>query len=64
MRRLWLLPIFLLAGCAGDPPVPPQLHSSVEVFPRVSLTPQQIQLVYAGVQRVLSDTPSKQQSTP
>ena len=47
MRRLWLLPMLLLAGCAGDPPAPPQLHSSVEVFPRVSLTQQQIQLVYA-----------------
>ena len=55
MRRLWLLPILLLAGCAGDTPAPPQLHSSVEIFPRVSLTQQQIQLVYAGVQRVLSD---------
>jgi hypothetical protein len=55
MRRLWLLPMLLLAGCAGDPPAPPQLHSSVQVFPRVSLTQQQIQLVYAGVQRVLSD---------
>ena len=55
MRRLWLFPILLLAGCAGDPPAPPQLQSSVQVFPRVSLTQQQIQLVYSGVQRVLSD---------
>ena len=55
MRRLWLLPILLLAGCAGDTPAPPQLQSSAQVFPRVSLTQQQIQLVYAGVQRVLSD---------
>jgi hypothetical protein len=55
MRRLWLLPILLLAGCAGDPPAPPQLHSSIEVFPRVSLTQEQMQLVYSGVQRVLSD---------
>ena len=55
MRRLWLVPIFSLAGCAGDAPAPPQLHSAVETYPRVSLTQQQIQLVYAGVQRVLSD---------
>ena len=55
MRRLWLFLMLLLAGCAGDTPAPPQLQSSAQVFPRVSLTQQQIQLVYAGVQRVLSD---------
>ena len=33
----------------------PQLHSAVETYPRVSLTQQQMQLVYSGVQRVLSD---------
>jgi len=58
MRRLWLMLILSLAGCAADPPAPPQLHSSIEVYPRVSLTQEQIQLVYAGVQRVLSDPSS------
>lgn len=55
MHRLWLVLILLLAGCAGDPPASPQLHSSVEVFPRVSLSQAQYQLIYSGVQRVLSD---------
>ena len=55
MRRLWLVLVALLAGCAGDTPAPPQLHSSIETFPRVSLTQQQYQLVYSGVQRMLSD---------
>ena len=55
MRRLWLVLTLSLAGCAGDAPAPPQLHSAVETYPRVSLTQDQIQLIYAGVQRVLSD---------
>jgi hypothetical protein len=58
MHRLWLILMLLLAGCAADPPAPPQLHSSIEVFPRVSLTQEQMQLVYSGVQRVLSDPSS------
>jgi hypothetical protein len=58
MRRLWLVLIVMLAGCAGDAPAPPQLHSAVEVYPRVSLTQEQIQLVYSGVQRVLRDPSS------
>jgi hypothetical protein len=56
--RLWLVLIVLLAGCAGDAPAPPQLHSAVEVYPRVSLAQEQIQLVYSGVQRVLRDPSS------
>lgn len=55
MHRLWLVLILLLTGCAGEPPASPQLHSSVEVFPRVSLSQAQYQLIYSGVQRVLSD---------
>ena len=55
MRRLWLVLTLSLAGCAGDAPAPPQLHSAVETYPRVSLTQEQIQLIYSGVQRVLSD---------
>ena len=55
MRRLWVILILSLAGCAGDAPAPPQLHSAVETYPRVSLTNEQIQLIYSGVQRVLSD---------
>jgi hypothetical protein len=55
MRRLWLVLVALLAGCAGDTPASPQLHSGVQTFPRVSLTQHQYQLVYSGVQRVLSD---------
>jgi hypothetical protein len=59
MRRFWPLFILLLAGCAAEPPVPPQMQTgSVEIYPRVSLTPQQMQQVYAGVQRVLSDPSS------
>jgi hypothetical protein len=55
MRRLWVILILSLAGCAGDTPASPQLHSAVETYPRVSLTHEQIQLIYSGVQRVLSD---------
>jgi len=55
MRRLWLVLTLSLAGCAGDTPAPPQLHSAVETYPRVSLSQEQIQLIYSGVQRVLSD---------
>jgi hypothetical protein len=52
--RYWPFLMLLLAGCAADPPAPPQVQSGlVEIFPRVSLTQEQIQMVYAGVQRVL-----------
>ena len=47
MRRLWVILILSLAGCAADAPAPPQLHSAVETYPRVSLTHEQIQLQYA-----------------
>ena len=52
-----LLLVLFIAGCApSEPPGAPQFQSSqVETYPRVSLTPEQVQLVYAGVQRVLSD---------
>ena len=54
---LWLVLILFLGGCAAsDPSATAQLQSNqVEVYPRVSLTPQQMQLIYSGVQRVLSD---------
>ena len=56
--HLLLFLVLFLAGCAADAPAPPQLHSSIEVYPRVSLTQEQVQLVYSGVQRVLSDPSS------
>jgi hypothetical protein len=54
---LWLVLILFLGGCAAsDPSATAQLQSNqVEVYPRVSLTPRQMQLIYSGVQRVLSD---------
>jgi hypothetical protein len=53
--RIWPFLILLLAGCAADPQT-----GSVEVYQRVSLAPQQAQLVYSGVQRVLSNPASAQ----
>ena len=50
--------MLLLAGCAAEPS--PQATGSVEVYQRVSLAPEQMQLVYSGVQRVLSDPASAQ----
>src|SRR6478736_1443618 len=56
--RIWPFLVLLLAGCAAEPP--PQATGSVEVYQRVSLGPQQMQLVYSGVQRLLSDPASAQ----
>jgi hypothetical protein len=51
---LFLLLVLLLAGCStSELPGTPQ-SSDLEVYPRVSLTPQQVQLIYAGVQRRLT----------
>jgi hypothetical protein len=47
--------ILFLAGCAGDAPEPPPMQSGIDVYPRVSLSQQQTQQVYAGVQRLLRD---------
>ena len=58
MTRVWPFLMLLLAGCAAEPP--PQATGSVEVYQRVSLGPQQMQLVYSGVQRLLSDPASAQ----
>jgi hypothetical protein len=57
--RIWPFLILLLAGCAADPG-PQAQTGSVEVYQRVSLGPQQMQLVYSGVQRLLSDPASAQ----
>jgi hypothetical protein len=57
--RIWPFLILLLAGCAADP-APQAQTGSVEVYQRVSLAPQQAQLVYSGVQRVLSNPASAQ----
>jgi hypothetical protein len=57
--RIWPFLILLLAGCAADPG-PQAQTGSVEVYQRVSLAPQQAQLVYSGVQRVLSNPASAQ----
>lgn len=57
--RIWPFLILLLAGCAADPG-PQAQTGSVEVYQRVSLAPQQAQLVYSGVQRLLSDPASAQ----
>ena len=56
--RTWPFLVLLLAGCAAEPP--PQATGSVEVYQRVSLGPQQMQLVYSGVQRLLSEPASAQ----
>jgi hypothetical protein len=56
--RIWPFLVLLLAGCAAEPA--PQATGSVEVYQRVSLGPQQMQLVYSGVQRLLSDPASAQ----
>ncbi|MGH6825757.1 hypothetical protein [Methyloceanibacter sp.] len=58
MMRVWPFLMLLLAGCAAEPAA--QATGSVEVYQRVSLAPQQAQLVYSGVQRVLSDPASAQ----
>jgi hypothetical protein len=52
-----LVLVLFIAGCApSDGPSTAQLQfNQVQVFPRVSLTQEQVQLVYSGVQRVLSD---------
>ena len=59
---LWLILILFLAGCSSsDPSVTAQLQSNqAEIYQRVSLAPEQAQLVYSGVQRVLSDPASAQ----
>ena len=57
--RIWPFLILLLAGCAADP-APQAQKGSVEVYQRVSLAPQKAQLVYSGVQRVLSNPASAQ----
>ena len=57
--RIWPFLILLLSGCAADP-APQAQTGSVEVYQRVSLAPQQAQLVYSGVQRVLSNPASAQ----
>ena len=57
--RIWPFLILLLAGCAADH-APHAQTGSVEVYQRVSLAPQQTQLVYSGVQRVLSNPASAQ----
>jgi hypothetical protein len=59
MLRFLPFLVLLLAGCAADPA--PQVQTgSAEIYQRVSLGPQQMQLVYSGVQRVLSDPASAQ----
>ena len=62
MMRVWPFLMLLLAGCsASEPPATAQLQSNqAEVYQRVSLAPEQAQLVYSGVQRVLSDPASAQ----
>jgi len=52
-----LVLVLFIAGCASsDPSGTVGLQSNqIQLFPRVSLTPEQVQLVYSGVQRVLSD---------
>jgi len=51
---LFLLLVLLLGGCStSELPASPQT-SDIEVYPRVTLTPQQVQLIYAGVQHRLT----------
>jgi hypothetical protein len=54
MHRFWPLLILLLAGCAADSSEPLQT-GSVAAYPRVNLSQQQMQQIYGGVQRLLSD---------
>jgi hypothetical protein len=52
----WLILLLFLAGCsASDPPAAQLQSDQVRVFPRVSLTPDQVRLVESGVQRILDD---------
>ena len=56
---VWLILVLFFVGCSSSNPPGAQLQSTqVHIFPRVSLTPQQVQLVQSGVQRVLSDPSS------
>jgi hypothetical protein len=56
MIRLSLILVLFLAGCApSEMPGDAQLQTDqVQTFPRVALSPQQLQLIYAGVQRRLT----------
>jgi hypothetical protein len=60
MMRVWLFLVLLLAGCAAESGPPQVQTGSAEIYQRVSLAPEQAQLVYSGVQRVLSDPASAQ----
>jgi hypothetical protein len=60
MMRFWPFLVLLLAGCAAESGPPQVQTGSAEIYQRVSLGPQQMQLVYSGVQRVLSDPASAQ----
>lgn len=56
MIRLSLILVLFVAGCApSEMPGDAQLQTGqVQTFPRVALSPQQLQLIYAGVQRRLT----------
>jgi hypothetical protein len=56
MIRLSLILVLFLAGCVpSEMPGDAQLQTGqVETFPRVALSPQQLQLIYAGVQQRLT----------
>ena len=60
MMRFWPFLVLLLAGCAAESGPPQVQTGSAENYQRVSLAPQQMQLVYSGVQRMLSDPASAQ----
>jgi hypothetical protein len=60
MMRVWPFLVLLLAGCAAESGPPQVQTGSAEIYQRVSLAPEQMQLVYSGVQRVLSDPASAQ----
>jgi hypothetical protein len=60
MMRVWPFLVLLLAGCAAESGPPQVQAGSAEIYQRVSLAPEQAQLVYSGVQRVLSDPASAQ----